>query len=149
MVFDPEVISPEQLAEIFWTEHDPATSAFSGQYRSIFFYENEEQKALAERTALETGARLGVPIRTAIEPLENFYPAEQYHQKYYLQSRTELTGELKTLYPDLDTLLSSRTAARLNGYIAGQGTGDQFAEDLKNMELPAPLAETARKMVRK
>ena len=89
--FQPEVISFEELLFVFWRTHDPTTLNQQGadvgtQYRSVVFYHNEQQKAIAERLKKETDASglWSNPIVTEIELLRDFYPAEAYHQNYYL-----------------------------------------------------------------
>lgn len=89
--FDPQKISFDELLEVFWATHDPTTLNRQGndvgpQYRSVIFYHNEEQREKAEmykRKLSESGV-FDAPIVTAIEPLTNFYPAEDYHTNYYL-----------------------------------------------------------------
>jgi peptide-methionine (S)-S-oxide reductase len=88
--YDPEVISYEELLEVFWRVHDPTTPNRQGndvgpQYRSAIFYHNDQQKEIAERSFLDTDESdlWPDPIVTEISPLENYYPAEDYHQKYY------------------------------------------------------------------
>lgn len=90
--FLPEVIKFDELLEVFWKTHDPTTLNRQGadvgtQYRSVIFYHNEEQKAIAEqyKQALEDSGAWDASIVTQIEPLEEFYPAEDYHQNYYNQ----------------------------------------------------------------
>jgi peptide-methionine (S)-S-oxide reductase len=90
ITFDPEIISCEDLLYVFWRTHDPTTLNRQGadvgtQYRSVIFYHNEGQKAIAEKSKQETEAS-GLwpdPIVTEIVPFRNFYPAEAYHQDYY------------------------------------------------------------------
>jgi peptide-methionine (S)-S-oxide reductase len=90
VTFDPSVISFEDLLEVFWNTHDPTTLNRQGadegtQYRSVVFYENEDQKKTAEqyKQQLERSGTFKQPIVTEISPLINFYPAEQYHQNYF------------------------------------------------------------------
>jgi peptide-methionine (S)-S-oxide reductase len=90
ITFDPEIISFADLLYIFWRTHDPTTLNRQGadvgpQYRSVIFYHNDEQKAIAEKSKQETDAS-GLwpnPIVTEIAPLGHFYKAEGYHQNYY------------------------------------------------------------------
>lgn len=95
IVFDPEVISYNDLLEVFWTTHDPTTLNQQGadkgtQYRSAIFYLNEEQKNLAERSKIEIAPQIwDGTIFTEITPLEKFYKAEDYHQNYYNQNSEE------------------------------------------------------------
>lgn len=93
ITYDPEVISYEELLDVFWRTHDPTTLNRQGadvgpQYRSVIFYHNEEQKALAEKSKQETDASdlWSNPIVTEIQPLPKFYPAEDYHQNYFRQN---------------------------------------------------------------
>lgn len=87
--FDPAVVSYEQLLARFWKIHDPTTLNRQGpdvgaQYRSEIFTHGEEQKkqAVAARDALAKSGRFKKEIVTKIEPAAEFYPAEDYHQKY-------------------------------------------------------------------
>ena len=88
--FDPEVISFDALLEVFWTVHDPTSLNRQGadvgtQYRSAIFYHNDQQREQAEasRQKLTEAGVYDNPIVTEIVPLEQFYPAEDYHQNYF------------------------------------------------------------------
>jgi peptide-methionine (S)-S-oxide reductase len=86
--FDPDQISYEQVLDLFWKAHDPTTLNRQGpdtgpEYRSIILYENEEEKAIAEKSKKAAQAQFKDPIVTEIVPLKAFYPAEQYHQHFY------------------------------------------------------------------
>lgn len=90
LTYDPSVISYEQLLEVFWHTHNPTTLNRQGndigpQYRSVIFYHNEEQKKAAGQSLKKTDASdlWEDPIVTEIQPLENYYVAENYHQNYY------------------------------------------------------------------
>jgi peptide-methionine (S)-S-oxide reductase len=93
ITYDPEIISFEDLLYVFWRTHDPTTLNRQGadvgtQYRSAIFYHDQEQKAIAEKSKRETDAS-GLwpdPIVTEIVPFRNFYPAEDYHQNYFLEN---------------------------------------------------------------
>lgn len=90
VVYNPAVISFDELLEVFWKTHDPTTLNRQGadvgtQYRSVIFYHNLSQKQKAEQYKAELN-RTKVwsnPVMTAIEPFTNFYAAENYHQNYY------------------------------------------------------------------
>lgn len=90
--FDPNVISFEEILEVFWTTHDPTTLNRQGndvgtQYRSAIFYHDEKQKEIAERSVKEVAVQIwDDPIVTEISPLTNYYPAEEYHQNYWFQN---------------------------------------------------------------
>jgi peptide-methionine (S)-S-oxide reductase len=88
--FDPEKISYNELLEIFFKTHDPTTLNRQGadvgtQYRSVIFYHNETQKNLAIEfiKKLEREGVFSKPIVTQVEPLKNYYRAEEYHQNYF------------------------------------------------------------------
>ena len=90
ITYDNEIISYEELLEIFWKTHDPTSLNRQGndvgtQYRSGIFYHNEEQKQLAEnyKTELVKSGAWDKPIVTEVVPLATFYKAEDYHQDYY------------------------------------------------------------------
>ncbi|WP_117883379.1 peptide-methionine (S)-S-oxide reductase MsrA [Aureibaculum luteum] len=96
VVFDPKVISYTELLEVFFSTHDPTTLNRQGadvgtQYRSAIFYHNEEQKKTAEAMieALEEENIFDDPIVTEITALNNYYPAEDYHQNYYNNNKTQ------------------------------------------------------------
>ena len=89
ITFDPDVISYEDLLEVFFTVHDPTTvnrqgSDMGEQYRSVIFYRDEEQHQTAQKVIAELTKERAFkdPIVTAIEPASTFYPAEDYHQNY-------------------------------------------------------------------
>ena len=90
VTFDPERISFKEILRIFFSIHDPTTLNRQGadvgtQYRSAIFYHNEQQRRVAEELTRELSkANLwNKPIVTQIVPLDTFYPAEDYHQKYF------------------------------------------------------------------
>lgn len=88
--FDPTIITFAEVLEIFFKTHDPTQLNRQGndvgtQYRSVIFYHSEEQKKIASeiKDKLNKEKIWDKPIVTAIEPFENFYPAEDYHNDYY------------------------------------------------------------------
>lgn len=89
IVFNPKIISFEEILEVFWTTHDPTTLNRQGadagtQYRSAIFYGSDEQRKIAERSKAELAPQIwNQPIVTEITPLGKYYKAEEYHQNYY------------------------------------------------------------------
>jgi peptide-methionine (S)-S-oxide reductase len=88
--FDPAKISYDQLLDAFWSLHDPTTPNRQGpdvgtQYRSAIFYHDAEQEkaAIASRERAQKSGRFRRPIVTEIVQAPKFYPAEEYHQRYY------------------------------------------------------------------
>jgi peptide-methionine (S)-S-oxide reductase len=90
ITFDPALIAFKGILEVFFNLHDPTTLNRQGadrgtQYRSVIFYHTEIQKETAYQVIQEIHAA-GVwagPIVTEVTPLDQFYPAEEYHQRYY------------------------------------------------------------------
>lgn len=87
--FDPTQITYAHILMIFWHIHNPTTLNRQGpdigtQYRSAIFYHNEEQhqQALESKASIETERLYDLPITTEITTATEFYPAEEYHQKY-------------------------------------------------------------------
>ena len=90
VVFDPAKISFDSLLDAFWSCHDPTTSNRQGpdvgsQYRSAIFHHDDVQRAaaVASKEKLAKSGRYSRPIVTQIVPAEVFYPAEEYHQRYF------------------------------------------------------------------
>lgn len=90
VVYDPTVITFDELLEVFWQTHDPTTLNRQGndvgpQYRSVIFYHNQEQKEKSEKykKELNESGAFDKPIVTEISPYTAFYKAEDYHQDYY------------------------------------------------------------------
>ena len=88
--FNPDMISYEEMLEVFWHTHNPTTLNRQGadvgtQYRSAIFYLNDEQKEIAEKSLNKTDASdlWEDPIVTEISPLTNYSKAEDYHQNYF------------------------------------------------------------------
>ncbi len=88
--YDPSRVSFEKLLELFWQIHDPTTLNRQGpdigtQYRSVIFYSDDRERAAAEESKrrLDESGRLRRPVVTQIVPSAEFYPAEDYHQRYY------------------------------------------------------------------
>jgi peptide-methionine (S)-S-oxide reductase len=94
VTFNPELLSYRDLLHVFFSIHDPTTLNRQGadvgtQYRSVIFYHSPEQKETAEQVIQELdGEGLWKSgIVTEISPLTEFYPAETYHQEYYVNNR--------------------------------------------------------------
>jgi peptide-methionine (S)-S-oxide reductase len=93
IVYNPKIISFEDLLNVFWSIHNPTTLNRQGndignQYRSIIFYHNNDQKlkALESKEKLEKSGTYKGFIVTEIVKFTNFYLAEEYHQKYFLKN---------------------------------------------------------------
>ena len=93
IIYDPARISYDQLLDIYWKQIDPTQS--DGQftdtgpsYRAAIFYGSDDEKKIAEasKEKLARSRKFEKPIVTEILPAMRFYPAEDYHQKYYQQN---------------------------------------------------------------
>lgn len=89
ITFDPNLISYEELLEIFWVMHDPTQLNRQGndvgpQYRSIILYHDDEQKRMAQKTKKEIAEKhYDRPVVTQIKPFTQFFEAEDDHQDFY------------------------------------------------------------------
>ena len=90
--YDPNLISYDELLNVFWSNHDPTSLNRQGpdigkQYRSAIFFHDEEQKQIAEKSKEELvkSGKFQKQIVTEIIPAPEFYKAEEYHQKYFVK----------------------------------------------------------------
>jgi peptide-methionine (S)-S-oxide reductase len=88
--YDPSRVSFAKLLDLFWQIHDPTTLNRQGpdigtQYRSVIFYSDDRERVAAEESKrrLDESGKFRRPIVTQIVPAAEFYPAEDYHQRYY------------------------------------------------------------------
>ena len=94
--YDASKISYQEILDVFFSTHDPTTLNRQGydrgtQYRSAIFYHSEEQKEIAENfiEALTNAAVFDDPIVTQVSKFDVFYNAEEYHQNYYNNNKTQ------------------------------------------------------------
>jgi len=144
--YDAAVISYGELLKVFWANHDPTYPTHSRQYASLILYHNEEQRQLAQAQKLQVELDSGRTVHTQILPLGEFTLAQDYHQKYYLQSRRALLKELTAYYPSLWDLVDSTVAARLNGLAGGHVSPDQLAAELPSYGLSKEGQERATQL---
>lgn len=133
--FNPQEISYPELLKIFWAGHNPRYNSSKRKYRNAIFYLNEQQRQQAEQSRAEIETLLGGSVQTDIEPLSQFYLAEDYHQKYYLRSAEAFFSELKAIYPDEKQLAASTAAARVNGYLGCNGKADGLTREIGRLGL--------------
>jgi len=91
IVYDPAKVTYQQLLDVFWRNHDPLAKNRQfcdrgEQYRPAIFYHDDEQRRLAEAAKANVQKRFKQPIQTEITAAGPFYPAEEYHQDYYLKN---------------------------------------------------------------
>lgn len=133
--FNPEEISYRQLLDVFWDSHDPSYETAARQYRNAVFYRSDAQRLAAEKSAEEIRELIKRPVHTAIERAGDFYPAEDYHQKYYLRRTEPLFKEFRKLFPDEAAFASSTAATRINGYLGCNGRKDDLQRELGQLGL--------------
>lgn len=86
--FHPSIVSYAELLDIFWNLHNPCIS-MPTQYKSVIFYENEEQRIVAMESLKEKAQELDQHILTEILPASEFYAAEECHQKYICKKQSK------------------------------------------------------------
>ena len=108
ITYHPDMVSYNELLEVFWQVHDPTTLNRQGDdvgtlYRSLILYHDEDQKRWAEESMRNAAKEFNDPIVTEIVPMEAFYPAEEYHQDFYENNsnsrycRTVITPKLRKM----------------------------------------------------
>ena len=97
--FDPEKISYSQLLDAFWQNHNPTQVNAQGEdvgtrYRSEIYYHDDAQKSAAQASldALASSGKYDKPISTKISEASEFYPAEEYHQRYFEKNGISACG---------------------------------------------------------
>jgi peptide-methionine (S)-S-oxide reductase len=129
VTFDPDIVSLDTLFTIFFASHDPTTvdrqgSDIGPQYRSVLFYTTDAQREAAERfiNTLNESSEYGAQIVTQVEPLTEFYEAENYHRDYFAKNPTApycqvvINPKLKKVQEQFAELLTQE-AAKHSGVI--------------------------------
>lgn len=152
--YDPKVITYEQLLGYFWKAHRCDLNNSSRQYMNAVFYQNDEQKKIAEKSRDAEAKRRGISIssvKTEIIPVRKFTYAEAYHQKYYLTRYSDVRDFLSKTYPDGKSLADSTVATRLNAYLgSGMNRGWKgFLKELPKYGLPEKLEKQLHKVALK
>jgi methionine-S-sulfoxide reductase len=143
--FDPSRKHYAELLELFFEAHQPTRLPSSMQYASAVFTQGEAQhrEALAAKARWEQ--KLGRKIYTRVEPLKAFFRAEDYHQKYYLRAVDELVDTFHG-YDEL-RFQDSTVAARLNGYVIGDGSSEQLAREVDRFGLTSSAKQLLEERV--
>ena len=100
---------------------------------SAILYHNEEQKRLALETRDHKATSAKGKIVTEIIPFAEFYLAEDYHQKYYLQQVPAVKREFSAIYPVAQDFIHSTAAARVNGYVGGYGSPEALKGEIDSL----------------
>lgn len=146
--YDPAKLTFDRILDLIWASHSPCRTTWSRQYMSAIFYADDAQKKAILASKARVEEKLGQPVKTAILPLEKFWLAEDYHQKYELRCDAELMKEFSAIYPDAKDLLNSTAAARVNGYLAGRGTAAQLDKEIDLLGLSSEGKKRLRLFVR-
>lgn len=125
ITFDPNIISYEDILNIFFELHDPTTLNRQGndvgeQYRSVIFYHNEDQKdvALKLKQSLDNSKKYVDPIVTEIVQFEKFYPAEDFAKDYYDRNRSQMYCKI-IIDPKIKKLFKEYSSKVKEEYIKG------------------------------
>lgn len=134
MTFYPQAISLEQLLCCFWENHRPdAINGYKGrQYMSILFYRNQQQYEVMLRVQQQYAPE---SLSTEIVPYTDFTEAEERHQKYYLQRKSELFKSWVDHLGNYENLFHSTIGARLNALSKGHMTWADIIKEWENKEL--------------
>jgi len=94
VTFDSEILSYDDILDIFWEIHNPTTLNVQGadrgtQYRSVIYYYNDEQKVKALDSVVKAQKNFDEKIVTELSSIPEFFEAEEYHQDYYTQHPTQ------------------------------------------------------------
>jgi len=137
--FDPQQISFQEVIELVWKSHNPISAPRRSQYKSAIWFADDDQLKIIESTMEPLVERFGQALTTEVLPLERFYNAEDYHQKYSLQHYKKVMGSFSRMYSQFDDFNNSTAAARLNGFSAGYGSKKMFdaEKNLYGVEMDA------------
>jgi hypothetical protein len=133
--FNPLEITYPDLLNVFWAGHNPRYNSSRRQYRNAIFFLNDRQRQQAEQSQQQIAVTLDAPVKTDIEAATLFYPAEDYHQKYYLRREGAVHSEFKAIYPDEKQLAASTAVARVNGYLGCNGKPEELTSEIGRLGL--------------
>ncbi|MFC6961854.1 peptide-methionine (S)-S-oxide reductase MsrA [Halocatena marina] len=125
--YDPNERSYRELLELVFAAHDPHQQPTKTQYQNVVFYTSDDERRVIESVLEERGQSID-DIATRIEPLDVFYAAEPYHQKYRL--RNHRLAEQFADYDD-EAFRESPAAATLNGFVADHIDSDDLGSNLR------------------
>lgn len=111
---------------------------------SAIFYHDEDQKREAEELLRRESGKSYKPIQTVLQPADRFYDAEDYHQKYALRRHSKLLSGLKFSNKQV---IDEPIAARLNGYLNGYGSVQEFEKESPRMNLKEELIDYLRSAI--
>ncbi|VDM42058.1 unnamed protein product [Toxocara canis] len=147
--FDEKVVSYERLLDWFWEHHNP-TERHKKQYQSAILYIDDEQKRIAEQGLKHIQEKYGnQKVETYVKKLDQFYQAEDYHQKYWLRCQSAVLSKRQEreyrfqLNLNDQQVVESTLAAKVNAFLAGY---DNF-DVLKNLAAQHHLSDDVTKLI--
>ena len=145
--YDPDRISYQELLEVFFSSHNPAHRSYARQYASAILYHDSGQKKLAEEAMKRAERIRRKKIVTELLPYTGFTRAENYHQKYYLRNQENLHKFYRAIYPDPLRFTDSTAVARVNGYLGGNGSREQFEREAPGLGLTDVEIRALKKLI--
>jgi len=147
--YDPVKISYGRLLELFFSWHNPTWPSPIRQYASAIFFHDQEQERLAKEAIKNADGRYGKKISTELVRYTGFTRAEDYHQKYYLRNTRDIMEQFKGRFPDEGAFTDSTAVARVNGYIGGNGTTEQFDRESDGLGINSEAVDALRSILEK
>jgi len=135
VIYDPEIISYQELLNIFWENHNHTQKSYSKQYKSIIFCNNNKEEDTVLKFLENKKLEVNKKIYIDIQEIDEFYPAEQYHQKYLFKRNKNMYQQVIELFSGKYKFEDSRIAARLNAYSAGFLTFTEIKKEFKSSYL--------------
>ncbi|APH21529.1 methionine-S-sulfoxide reductase [Clostridium botulinum] len=133
--YDSSKIAFENLLTIFEENHNYIVRPNLLQYYSAIFYNNENEKELCLDWKKNKKEELKTEVLTKISPIEKFYYAEFYHQKYYVQLEPVIMSNLRSKFSTGNDLISSPLCHKLNAYLAGYGSLKELNKEIEDFNL--------------
>lgn len=147
--YDTEKVTYQDLLKIFLSSHDPSWKSPIRQYASAVLYHDADQEREAREALRKWETATGRKASTAVLPYTRFTLAEDYHQKYRLRAAPDLLRDMQGYYPDDLDFVNSTAAARINGYLGGYGSLEQFARERGGLGLSGERLEGLEAYIRK
>ena len=145
--YDPDRITYSQLLDRFWSWHNPNRGSFWRQYMNAVFYHDDTQRELADASRQRLAERTGREVKSKVLPVNTFTLAEDYHQKYELRRNPDFLRRMQATYPTTEGLIGSTAAARLNGYLGGNGSPASLEKEIDLLGLTPAQQENLRRVV--
>lgn len=127
--YDDGIVSYKELAEVFFNSHSIDFPVLNNQYKSLVLYKEDSEYDTIMQLISQIRDMKKIDVYTDVQRLDIFYPAENYHQKYYLQNTMDIMIEFEKKYPKFKDFVNATDSARVNGYIKGYGDVNRLEKD--------------------